>query len=243
MPLTNLVYRSPTRIRLLFSAALGSGAFTPAKYVVTNQDAKGVDPAVSAALVVGDTPEAVELVLHNDLVSDALYQVAALSIPYASGPPDPPEQDFAFRTPGAPSAAPSPTVAVDDVLALIYGADIVWSGQDFVETSEGDLARLSGPENARLAGERRITSDGLKWDPTYGAKPRQYVDGTPGAVGDLRGAIERQLLLDDRYKRAKATFVPQDDTATVAIEVQSVLVGDVGVTVQTDVPIGGGNLQ
>ena len=88
----------------------------------------------------------------------------------------------------------------------MFGQDLFWNGTDFLEDASGDLSDIAGPLNAKVAIERRLLSDGLPWDDTYGAKPSQYVDGTAPAAQNLRGALEKQALSDDRVQSAKATL-------------------------------------
>ncbi len=72
---------------------------------------------------------------------------------------------------------------------------------------------------------RRLASEGLPWDDTYGAKPRRYIDGTPGALPALRGTLVSQALADDRVKTASATLDTLDPTDS-QYDVSVTLVGD-----------------
>ncbi len=67
----------------------------------------------------------------------------------------------------------------DDLDALLYGVDLVWTGTDFGETPLGDLGTVQGVENARGAVERRLASEeDLPWRAgAYGPHARDYVDG------------------------------------------------------------------
>ena len=97
----------------------------------------------------------------------------------------------------------------DDLLTEIYGEDLAWDGEDLVEDASGDLGRVGGVANVEASQMRRLTSDGLKWDPSYGTKPRQYVDGPYTSVARLRGACVQQAVQDDRVKQAVARLVPR----------------------------------
>src|SRR4029077_12166453 len=105
-------------------------------------------------------------------------------------------------------AQPNVELPEDDLDALLYGIDLVWTGTDFAETPLGDLATIQGSDNAKGALTRRLTAEeDLPWRPgRYGAGARDYVDGPQADATTLRGSILRQARADDRVKRVTATF-------------------------------------
>lgn len=212
MPLVAAHARHERRIRLVFDAPVPLAATaSPALYRVTNEDSLGVSIPVQGFVLLAGQPETLDLALGADLVEGALYTVhgAGSSLPVRLG---------------AVPAKPNVEVNPDDVLERLYGVDCAWSGTDYVETASGDLAAITGPENARAALERRLASDGLPWDDGYGARPRAYVDGAPGALGTLKGALLRQARADDRVRTAKAALVVGESAASFEVTVR--LVGD-----------------
>lgn len=207
--------RHERRIRLVFTNSLASGAFVTGFYVVSNLDGLGTSPNVNGALVVSGAAANVELALSADLVAGALYQVSAIGVPAIDSSVTPGGSILQFRVP-LPTSLLNVEPKVDDGDRLLYGQDIVWNGIDFLETSNGDLYVVSGVNNARLAVERRLLSEGLLWDPSYGAKPRQYVDAVASTVGNLKATLEQQAQADDRVKRVTAELVTDDSKPTQA---------------------------
>jgi hypothetical protein len=231
--------RSARRIRLLFDKNLAVGAFTStAFYTVDCVDGAGVDPAVSAALAVPNVPFAVELALADDLAPGGSYTVSAVAVPAADATTTAPGSTlplFQAERPPGPVADVSP----DALATFIFGADPTFQ-QDFLETADGDLARVSGQENAKAALVRAMVSDGLCHDPTYGAHPREYVDGPAGTIGTFPGKVQKALLRDDRVKRARVVIEDADqsnpDRAIINSQVE--LIGGVRVDARNTVKAG-----
>ncbi len=208
--LTSITVRHERRLRLGFSNLLAAGAFTStAFYTVTSLDDGGAAPAVSAAIVVSGSPNFVELSLADDLAQDASFSIAAVAVPAVDASVTPPGSALTFRT-GRPALQPNEELPGDDIRALIYGVDLVFDGSDYVETADGDLATVSGQANAEAAVQRRCMSDGLPWAPAYGAHPRRYVDGARGAIAELKGALVRETLNDDRVDACTVDIVDDD---------------------------------
>jgi hypothetical protein len=202
--LLGVVVRHERRLRLRFDTELAPAAFRGASlYRVTNRDGRGASPDVSGVLVVGADLHQVELALASDLVGGALYEVAVLGVPASDASTA--TGTIAIR-PGEPTRAPSPVAAEDDADVLLYGVDLLHDGSDYVEAEDGDLATIGGEANLDAALLRRLGSDGLLWDARYGAAPRRYVDGSPGALPTLRGALVSQALADDRVSAADAVL-------------------------------------
>ena len=237
LSLNSLEPRSARRIRLLFDKTLAVGAFTSTSfYAVTCTDGAGASPSVVAALAVPNSPYAVELALSTDLVPGGAYVVSAVAVPAADATTTPPGTELPMRQPERPPG-PSQSVSPADVMAFVYGSDIVWQ-EDFLETADGDLATVSGVENVRGALVRAVTSDGLAHDPTYGAHPREYVDGPAGMLGTLPGKVQRALLRDDRVKRVRSVTIEDfdpNDRAKAVLNSDVELVG--GLSVSSNTPL------
>jgi len=204
--LNQLVVRHERRVRLLFTGPLATSAFAPGLYLIASASG-AAGPAVVGAILIAGTPIAVELALGADLQEGASYVVQASGVPGLDGSVTPAGSSFAFRwTSGAaPTNVEQPE---DDLDALLYGVDLVWTGTDFGETPLGDLATVQGVDNARGAVERRLASEeDLPWRAgAYGPHARDYVDGPQKNATTLRGSILRQARIDDRVKDASATF-------------------------------------
>ncbi len=224
-----LAPRSPSRVRLVFDVALSGGDYAAAGYTVTSQDGSAANPVVRAALMVMGSGNVLELALATDMVADRVYTVACVGTTSGSLP---------LRLGGAP-AAPSPELTYDASLDVLFGRDLVWTGQDWAEGADGDLADIGGPENAKAAIDRRMGSNGLLWDSTYGLKAREHIDGAPGGAFNLRGDIVRQARADDRVRDAKATIAdPTDDApGDVQVNIDLRFVGDISDTLETSIPI------
>ncbi len=227
--------RSRRRLWLRFSAQLAAGAFTSlGAYSLEGED--GSAPGVVAAFVVASNPYVVEIAIDTDLTEGVEYIVRAVGVPDTDAdvtlaPSELPVRIGVART---RQAALSPR---DDVLETAYGVDLYWDGSDLVEDAQGDLATVSGRENVHAALKRRLTSYGLPWDESYGAKPREYVDGSPLTAYQLRGALAAQAVEDDRVKRATATVLPEDDLhpEQVTIETTVVLLDGTAINVASEV--------
>lgn len=226
--------RSRRRLWLRFSAQLASGAFsTLSLYSVVGDD--GSVPGVVAAFVVVSSQSAVELALDTDLVEGVAYTVSAVGVPDTDADVTPAGSELRLWY-GIARARPT-AVASDDALDASYGVDLYWNGQDFAEDAQGDLATVSGRENVHAALNRRLTSDGLPWNEGYGAKPREYVDGSPLMAQQLRGAIASQAVRDDRVKRASCVVLPESEThpEQTTIETTVTLVDGTALNVQNEV--------
>jgi len=222
--LLTAVARHERRVRLVFDGPLVPAAFTTlGLYGVAGSDGSTVPVAGLVGLV--GMPNQVDLALGADLQPAIVYAVAAAGVPGADGTTTPPGTSASVRLATAPPVPVDAEVTPDDITDLLYGVDLVWSGQDYVETSAGDLATIGGSDNVQAALTRRMASEGLPWDDTYGAKPRRYIDGTPGALPALRGTLVSQALADDRVKTASAALDTLNPT-TSQFDVTVTLVGD-----------------
>lgn len=203
--LSAAVVRHEQRIRVIFTEAVNTGAFglAPTFYTVENQDGLGLDPTVSAAMVVTGNPSTVELALSIPLVQGALYKVSAVAVPSLVGPTVTPAGSFEMLRHGAAVVEVNKEPIAKDREILLYGRDLIWTGQDFQESASGDLDRVSGTSNVSKALYRGLTSNGLPYDSSWGAKAREYVDSPTGAAGTLKGAVETQGLRDPRVKSVR----------------------------------------
>ena len=116
-------------------------------------------------------------------------------------------------------------VTPDDITNLSTASTSSGAGEDYVETSAGDLATVGGLDNVQAALTRRMASDGLPWDDTYGAKPRRYIDGTPGALPALRGHA-RQPGAGRRPGQDRERHARHADPTDSQYDVSVTLVGD-----------------
>jgi len=219
-----LEVRGPRRLRLLFTNTLDSGAFVTSWFGVESLDGAGPDPVVKAALVVPATPAGVEIVLDEDLAQGGLYRLTI-----AAGVPATDASTLSLTTqdfrPASTPTPPSPEVQARDVLGYAYGVDLVHDGNDFVEQANGDLDWITGPENVRGAVERGVLSEGVPWDPSWGAHPRQFVDAPIPTLGLLRSAVVRHLQRDDRIQRSDAVPGQNDNDGSVSLDVSYDLIG------------------
>ena len=224
--LTSIEARNSRRLRLVFSNSLAPGAFSSTSfYTITAINAYGASPNVKAAMIVPGSVACVELVLSTDLVSDGVYSVAAVGVPALDSTVSTitSTQEFSYgRSVEQFNVEPIGSV----VEVVFYLRDLVWTGSDFLETSNGDLAVVEGVQNAEQALLRRLTGSPLPWDPTYSPNTRQYIDGpTIGAIS-LKGALVSQSLKDDRVQSVKVTLTSDPDKPEEAyFSVQPILIG------------------
>jgi len=226
LDLLSVEVRSPRRIRLRYSLALGIGAFSTSWFSITCTDSSTADPPLTGAFLVTSDPAQLELALGLDLAPGAQYTLtSAANIPGAGGALSVLDVT-SFRPPTA-RQAPSPSVSSDDVRALLFGDDLAHDGDDFVETGDGDLAIISGPENAMNAVVRRALADGLPYNENYGPHLRRFIDAPAPSVRAARGNVERQARLDDRVKRATVTVLPDDNSGDITLQGTITLIGNV----------------
>lgn len=226
LELLSVEVRSPRRIRLRYSLALAAGAFSVSWFSITCADSSTGDPLVSAALLVPSDSAQLELALGIDLAPGAQYTLtSAANIPGVGGALS--ALDVTSFRPPQSRQAPSPSVSSDDVRALLFGEDLAHNGSDLVETADGDLAIVSGPENAMNAVVRRALADGLPYNQDYGPHLRKFVDAPSPTVRAARGSIERQARLDDRVKGVQATVRPDDNSGDITIDATVQLIGGV----------------
>ncbi len=202
------------RIRLVFSRPVDSGAFgvAPLLYTIVCTDGSGATPSVNAAMIVSGSPACVELALSVNLVLGGAYTVSAIGVPGDDASVTPAGSILSFKYGvNAPKKDAEP-IRFDNE-ALIYGTDLIWNGIDYQETANGDLDRVSGSANVTKALYRVIESNGLPWDPAYGAHIREFVDSPSPTSGTLRSNVVTQVLADPRVKSVKVE-ISQDEEKT-----------------------------
>lgn len=197
----SVIIRSNTRIRLEFTSALDSTAFldTSGTILVESQDGIGVSPDVQQRIPILFNPVSMELALSVTLAEGGQYKVSIDSIPgqdasFATG-------EVLFRV-GESFSVPNKEIDIVDVESFLYNIDLVWTGTDYLEAPNGDLATISGLANVDGALRRRLVCEGLTWDSDYGVGVRNFVDAPTPSIFTLRGEILRQMLKDNRVSEA-----------------------------------------
>jgi hypothetical protein len=224
LALSSIYVRSPSRLRLSYTQPLGYGAAVASWFSLACLDSSTADPVVRVVYGVSYSATELELALTFDLAQGGSYQLTSLAgIPDADGGFSELEVT-GFRVPIA-RPAPSPSLSANDVGALLYGVDLLHDRGDFVETADGDLAVISGPDNAIGAIVRIGLSDGLPYDSTYGAKLRKYVDAPSPSAKAARGDLEKAIRRDDRVKRVVAAVAPDANDGDLTIQGDVTLIG------------------
>lgn len=236
------VVKTERRLRLFFDNTLAAGAFVTSFYTVENIDGVGPDPDVVSALIVSGAPNAVELALSENFAPKGLYKLDVASGVPATDFSTAPAASYEFRTAGQ-RLAPSEEIDANEVDREFFGEDIVWDGRDWAEDAEGDIAAISGVENARQAVIRRLEGSPLQWDETYSPRAREFVDGPPTVLGDLRGLMVAQALEDDRVEQADAKVLglDADNKPQRTIRTTIVFVGGSRESIDSLVPESGGS--
>jgi hypothetical protein len=237
--LQNVYIKHERRLRLIFDVPLAAGAFTnTALYTVTNLDGKGTSPTVVAVFAITGGLQQIEVSLGADLVDGAQYQVAAVGVPGTNGGTTKASSVLPFTVSANLANTPNQEVTFVDLGLLLYGRDLLWNGQDLQEDASGDLSTIQGTQNVQQAIWRRELSEGLMWDTSYGARPRQYIDGSSLETLTLQGAINRQALADPRVKSVNTQILPDTTETRVVFGVNVTLIGNevpqqIDLTVQT----------
>ena len=205
-------FRSIRRIRLGFSSALASGAFSTTPYAVSSFDGLGASPiGVEAAFAISTDPNSVEISVNSDFTPGGQYLVTCTNVPPVTG------TNFTGtiqnQYPQPPLAAPNVEPETNDLQLILYGVDLQWDGTDFDEDTSGDLQTIQGRPNWQAAMTRRMISNGITWDASYGAKAYQAVDAPSAYQQSLAGKFLAQARLDNRTKQASIVFA-QNQTNT-----------------------------
>src|SRR5262245_5940480 len=127
--LTGVTIRHERRVRLVFSNILDAGAFgspAPSYYTITCEDASGVDPSISAAIVVSGAGTNVELALGDDLVAGGLYRLSAIGVPATDLSVSTSVSTQLFRT-GTPAEDFDSEPKAKDGSLLLYRRDLMWT--------------------------------------------------------------------------------------------------------------------
>lgn len=226
----------PSRLRLVFNTQPSVGGFDPVWFTVTTVDSLGPDSPVLAALGVAGLPDQVELVLKYALAAGARYHInVATGFPTADGNTLS-DLGFDFLTSKLAQPAAITETPSDSLYARLFGSDIQWNGDDWVEDATGDLQAIAGVTNVTTALERRMLSEGLLWDSAYGVKPRRYVDAPVSRAAQLASDCTQQALADDRVQQATSSVEPSQNNGAEQINLQLVLTGGVSANVTTQAP-------
>lgn len=234
MNLLSLIVKHERRIRLVFSNACAGGAFVASLYTVTSLENNNVSPNVVAALIVPSNPSTVELVLDNDLVNGAMYRVDAPNVPAVDASLTPVGTAEKFRF-GSPSHKHHVEPGLRDLDRLRFFADLIWTGDDYQEEPNGDLARVEGKANVTKALWHALSTNGLPWNDDWGVDAREYVDSPSAAAAPLRGVVGVQAARDPRVKSVKTT-VSVDGTNTFVTVTPTLIDGETGDPVSIAVP-------
>lgn len=207
--INTLMFNGSRRIRCFCTQSLGAGAFSSISYyTVTNLDGLGASPTVKAVFSIANTPGAFELAISFDLVAGALYELSVVSLPFAdtstfTGSIEA-EVPVAANTPD-PQAEPS----TGDFSLYYYGRDILLSDTgDFALSPTGDLATIYGRVNWEDAILRRVISDGIPWDASYGALPSTFVNAPTQYQLPLSAKLVQQARADNRTLNAQVALIP-----------------------------------
>jgi hypothetical protein len=204
-PIT-ITFRGARRIRTLFSGALAAGAFVSAAlYTFTNTDGSAANPInVVAVFAIAGKPNEVEIAVDSDLTSGALYTIGFVAVPCADLTNYTGTYAARVGMTLAPLANSEP--AASDFQLHLYGRDLLFHN-DFIEDATGDLGAVVGRPNWLGAITRRLGSQGLGWDRTYGLLAEQYVDAPDPYQKGLAGQTVAQATADDRTASASVSVV------------------------------------
>lgn len=213
--LSSLVFTgSPRRVRLLFSGSLAAGAFTSTSYyAVTSADGLASVPiVVETVYAIAGGPNQVELAVSEDWLPGALYTVGVTAVPTTDA--SDPTASLDGRLPLPLNEPVDVEPQTSDIDLLLYGRDLAFAQNGgFVEDTTGDLATISGRPNWQGAMWRRMTSEGLLWQKSYGPEADLEVDGPSSHARPLAGRYLSQARADDR-------------TASASIDVRSTADGE-----------------
>jgi hypothetical protein len=190
---------------------------------------------VTEAIIVAGSPTNVDLTLDRDLLLGGTYAFSAIGVPCT----DSSVTDATSTASVYYNVANSPVINAEaitgDTDVLLYGTDLIWTGTDYLETQQGDLARVSGVQNFYQAMQRRAFASGLPWQANYGPYARDFVNANPQTVATLRGAIIRDLSRDDRVKSVNASLVQAGDSSYFTVRTTPIgeeLLQDITLTVK-----------
>lgn len=202
--LVSLELRGSRRVRAIFTGALGSGAFTSTSYYSVTASDGGLNPLhVVAVFAIANSSNAVEMALDTELTGGSLYSIAFAAVPGADASTFTGSQ--LIRQALDLQALPNVEPETQDVNLLLYGRDLLFRG-DFVQSPSGDLATVAGRPNWLGAMGRRFGSEGVNWDPTYGARADEAVEAPAPLAPAFAGSLAAQARLDDRTSQASVSL-------------------------------------
>lgn len=227
-------FRGTRRIRLLFSGALGAGAFTSVSFYAVSSDIGPSPTNVVQAFAIVGTPNGVELAIDEDIAPGAIYTLAVTAVPFADASTCTGSIQGSTAQPMTAPADVEPSTT--DVDLLIFGRDLLHDGNDFVEDTTGDLATIDGAPNWKGAIGRRMASYGIKWDRRYSPRADLYVNAPDAYKLPLAGTMVAQAHADDRTKTAKIVVTQAADPNSYTFAMK--LVAKDGLATSTvDLPI------
>lgn len=218
--------RTTRRLRLEFSSALAGGAFSPSWYTIVSEDSLTGNPLVAAALLVPDLANYVELALDREMADGGTYTLhLAAGIPAADASTLAATDQIFY--PPTRKQDPSESLTARGLSDIIFQEDIAHDPtRGHVEAPDGDLATVTGPDNAKANVTRGLLSSGLPHR-IWGASIREDVDSPGALLGQLRGKCERQIRSDDRVTDCKASVVEDGVDGTKVINADLELIGQV----------------
>lgn len=185
-------------------------------------------------MLVPGSAACVELALSNDLVQGQHYQVTAVGVPAVDATVTPGGTSELFWF-GSPIAKHKIEPNLRDRERALFKSDIIWTGADYEELPNGDLARADGQANVTKALWRSVETAGLPWDPSWGVDVREYVDSPSPTAGTLRGALVAQLMRDRRVREVSSEVSVEDEKTIITLK--PVLIGGISAEpVSTVVP-------
>ena len=182
--LLSAVARHERRVRLVFDGGARPGRVHAASGLYAREPASDGSRWPSRVWsACSGMPNQVDLALGADLQAGVVYTVGAVGVPAAG------RLGRRRRDQGSPcgSRARRPcrwTPRSRPTTSPSYSTASTWSGA--ARTTPRARPGTSPRSAARTTCRRRSTAGsrptGLPWDDSYGAKPRRYIDGTPGAL-------------------------------------------------------------
>lgn len=212
MEVISLYVTQPKRIRVVYSGPINSGFLVTSLYSVVSNDSTGYTPNILAVYAVAGNSNIVELVLSIELVGGGNYTVTSTG--YGS-------LNLVYHV--ATTPLPNTESLVSNRDEILYKRDLVWTGDDFGVTPEGDAATIAGTKNVEEAIMRRCLGSPLPYAPGYSPNSREFVDSNDSTP--LGPRLKQQCLRDSRVKSVKV--VPKVDSDNVTtFQIFPTLIGD-----------------
>lgn len=195
------------RIRVICTQTLAVAAFQSLSfYAVTNLDGLGAIPTVQAVFAILNSPQAFELQLSCSLCPGSQYQVTLTNLPFADS-----STFSGSLVAQVPSQANTPNPQAEpstgDLNLLFYGRDLVLNDQgDLALLPTGDFQTVQGRPNWTGAVLRSQMSNGVPWNPSYGARPNDYVNAPTTYQLPFSARLVQVARADDRTLTAQVAI-------------------------------------